>query len=127
RQDSRKKGQVAKSTDVNTAIILLLVFLFLWLFGGKLGETIFNIMRHSLQTYLLLDVNEGNIESVFYELVFEVAFVIFPIMLIALIAGVLASFIQVGPLFAPEAIKLQLSKLDPIKGAKRIFSMRALV
>ncbi len=127
RQDQRKKGQVAKSTDVNTAIILLLVFLFLWIFGESLGQTLFDLLKHSFQTYLLTNINEGNIEGIFFELVFEAALVLLPIMLIAMIAGIFASFVQVGALFAPEAIKMQLSKLDPIKGAKRIFSVRALV
>ncbi len=127
REDTRKKGQVAKSTDVNTAIILLLVFIFLWVFGESFAETIFNIMRHSFQTYILMDVTEANVKSAFFELVVEVSLILLPIMLIAMIAGMLSSFIQVGPLFAPEVIKFQLNKLDPIKGAKRIFSVRALV
>jgi flagellar biosynthetic protein FlhB len=127
RQDSRKKGQVAKSTDVNTAIILLLVFLFLWLFGGLLGQTLIDLLKHTFQTYLLMEMTEGNIAAIFQELVMEAAMVLLPIMLIALLAGVAASYIQVGVLFAPEAIKMKLSKLDPIKGAKRIFSIRALV
>ncbi|KHF39763.1 flagellar biosynthesis protein FlhB [Halalkalibacter okhensis] len=127
RQDTRKKGQVAKSTDVNTAIILLLVFLFLWLFGGLLGETLFNLLKHTFQTYLLMEMTEANIAALFWELVMESAIVLLPIMMIALIAGVAASYIQVGVLFAPEAIKMKLSNFDPIKGAKRIFSIRALV
>ncbi|NEU29357.1 flagellar biosynthesis protein FlhB [bacterium LRH843] len=127
RQDQRKKGQVAKSSDLNTAIILLLVFLFLWLFGGMLGQTLLNLLKHTFQTYLLMDVTEENFMAMFYEIIMESALVLLPIMLIAMLAGVLASFMQVGALFAPEAIKMQLSKLDPIKGAKRIFSVRALV
>ncbi|WP_066151101.1 flagellar biosynthesis protein FlhB [Halalkalibacter krulwichiae] len=127
RQDTRKKGQVAKSTDVNTAIILLFVFLFLWLFGGLLGETLINLLTHTFQTYLLLEITEANFSSIFLELIFEAAIVLIPVMTIALIAGLAASYMQVGVLFAPEAIKLKLSKLDPIKGAKRIFSIRALV
>ncbi|MFC0558589.1 flagellar biosynthesis protein FlhB [Halalkalibacter alkalisediminis] len=127
RQDTRKKGQVAKSTDVNTAIILLLVFLFLWLFGGMLGGTLLNLLKHTFQTYLLMDVTESNFAGIFTELVLEAAIVLLPIMLIALLAGVASSYMQVGVLFAPEGIKMKLSKLDPIKGAKRIFSVRALV
>ncbi|MCM3713210.1 flagellar biosynthesis protein FlhB [Alkalihalobacillus oceani] len=127
RMDQRKKGQVAKSTDVNTAIILLLVFLFLWLFGGMLGQTLINLLKHTFQTYLLMDITGSSFGSIFYELTMESAMVLLPIMLIALIAGVAASYIQVGFLFAPEAVKMKLSKLDPIQGAKRIFSVRALV
>ncbi|GAE36044.1 flagellar biosynthesis protein FlhB [Halalkalibacter akibai] len=127
RQDTRKKGQVAKSTDINTAIILLLVFLFLWLFGGMMGSTLINLLKHTFQTYLLMDITEANFAALFIELILEAALVLLPVMVIALFAGLAASYMQVGVLFAPEAIKMKLSKLDPIKGAKRIFSVRALV
>nr|WP_238544470.1 EscU/YscU/HrcU family type III secretion system export apparatus switch protein [Geomicrobium sp. JCM 19037] len=39
-----------------------------------------------------------------------------PIMLVAAFAGVVASMMQVGVLFAPEAIKPKLSKINPLKG-----------
>ncbi|GAE29262.1 flagellar biosynthesis protein FlhB [Halalkalibacter hemicellulosilyticus] len=127
RQDTRKKGQVAKSNDVNTAIILLFVFLCFWFFGSYFGETLTNLMKHTFQTYLLETVNEPFIETLFIELLFQAALTFSPIMLIAMIAGVFASYIQVGPLFAPEALKMKISKLNPIQGAKRIFSVRAIV
>ncbi|ADC48089.1 flagellar biosynthesis protein FlhB [Alkalihalophilus pseudofirmus OF4] len=128
RQDSRKKGQVAKSTDVNTAIILLLVFLFLWFFGGAIiGSTLMDLMKHVFQTYLLMDVTPRSFEAMFKEIVMEAAVVLLPIMLVAMVAGVAASYIQVGPLFTTDPLKMKLSKIDPIKGFKRIFSVRAIV
>ncbi|MGO4887765.1 flagellar biosynthesis protein FlhB [Anaerobacillus sp. MEB173] len=127
KEETRKKGQVAKSTDVNTALSLLLVFFILWFIGGYVGNHLLELFQHTFQEYLLLDVTERTIEMVFLELVMETAIVISPILLIALIAGILSSYIQVGFLFAPEAIKMKLSKIDPIKGFKRIFSVRAIV
>ena len=50
-----------------------------------------------------------------------------PIMLVALIAGVAANYFQIGFLFSTESIQFKLDKLDPIKGFKRIFSMRSVV
>ncbi|WP_413381575.1 flagellar biosynthesis protein FlhB [Alkalihalobacillus sp. 1P02AB] len=128
RQDSRRKGQVAKSTDVNTAFILLAVFLFLWLFGGRmLGQAMYDFFRQNFQTYLLMDLTAKNLEVMFLDIIFQVAVVLLPIMLMALVAGVFASFIQVGVMFTTEPLKFNLTKIDPIKGAKRIFSVRALV
>ncbi|MDE5412950.1 flagellar biosynthesis protein FlhB [Alkalihalobacterium chitinilyticum] len=127
RQDSRKKGQVAKSTDVNTAIIMLLVFLFLWFIGHMVGDYLLAMLIHTFQNYMLLDLTEVNLQMVLNEVTVTSATVLLPIMLVALIAGVFSSYLQVGPLFAPEAIKPKLSKLDPIKGFKRIFSVRAIV
>ncbi|MDV2685445.1 flagellar biosynthesis protein FlhB [Alkalihalophilus lindianensis] len=128
RQDSRKKGQVAKSNDVNTAVILLLVFLFLWFFGGAIvGSTLLDLLKHVFQTYLLMNVTPRSFELMFYEIIMEAAVVLLPIMLVAMVAGVFASYVQVGPLFTTDPLQMKLSKIDPIKGFKRIFSVRAIV
>ena len=50
-----------------------------------------------------------------------------PIMLVALVAGVAANYFQVGFLFSTETIQFKLEKIDPIKGFKRIFSLRSVV
>ncbi|WP_100404470.1 flagellar biosynthesis protein FlhB [Bacillus solitudinis] len=128
RQDSRNKGQVPKSNDINTALILLIVFLFLWLFGGAiLGTTMTDILKHVFQSYLLLEVTEQNFEMIFYDLIMQAATVLLPVLLMALIAGVFSSYIQVGALFTTEPLKMSLSKINPLKGLKRLFSMRAIV
>jgi len=127
KQDSRKKGQAAKSQDVNTAIVLLSVFLF-FLFGGSyLGDQILALMKYSLGDFMLTELTEANIQSVL--LVFLKEFFIFlaPIMAVALIAGIAANYMQIGFLFSTEPLTPKLEKLDPIKGFKRIFSVRALV
>lgn len=127
RQETRKKGQVAKSTDINTAIILLIVFIFLWLIGGFVGEQITNMMRFMFQEFLLLILTPESVESLFIELSKQVVIIVAPIMLVSMLAGVLSNYIQVGFLFAPEAISMKLSKLNPIEGFKRIYSIRAIV
>src|SRR5690625_7055795 len=49
------------------------------------------------------------------------------IMSISSIIAIVANFLQVGFLFTTELLKFDLKKIDPIQGAKRIFSIRALV
>lgn len=53
RQDAKKKGQTAKSQDVNTAIGLLAVFLFLSFFASSMGNISMDIFRHAFNEYLL--------------------------------------------------------------------------
>ncbi|MDZ5473466.1 flagellar biosynthesis protein FlhB [Bacillus sp. 31A1R] len=127
RQDSRKKGQVAKSQDVNTAIGLLAVFLFLFFAGGYFLEIIFYLFRHSFQDYMKMELTEQNVFVIFMDILNELMLLLGPIMIVALIAGVAANYMQFGLLFSTEAIQPKLEKLDPIKGAKRIFSIRAIV
>ncbi|MBS4189246.1 flagellar biosynthesis protein FlhB [Bacillus sp. FJAT-49705] len=127
RQDARKKGQVAKSQDVNTAIVLLGVFLFLLIGGSYLKDIVIYIMSHTLQEYMLMELTEANIQMLFLAILKELVLLLGPIMLVAMVGGIIANYMQVGFLFSTEAIQPKLEKLDPIKGFKRIFSVRAIV
>ncbi|WP_102271445.1 flagellar biosynthesis protein FlhB [Cytobacillus massiliigabonensis] len=127
RQDSRKKGQVAKSQDVNTAISLLAVFLFFLFAGSYMKDIVLYVMKHSFQDIMLTELTEANVQSVFLAILKELVFLLGPIMFVALIAGVASNYMQVGILFSTEVIQPKLEKLDPIKGFKRIFALRALV
>lgn len=127
RQEARKKGQVAKSTDINTAISLLVVFLFFLVAGQLLGGAFIDVFHETYQHDLLKTITIEEVHSIFIKLVIEMAYVLGPIMLIALLAGIGANFMQVGFLFSTEAIQMKLSKIDPIQGFKRIYSLRAIV
>ncbi|PYZ98032.1 flagellar biosynthesis protein FlhB [Alteribacter lacisalsi] len=125
--DSRRKGQVAKSTDVNTAFILVFVFLCLWFAGSFAAAEIFTIGQYTFTNLLTLELTPGNVEALFLDLLKQVAVITGPFMAAAVLAAVLGNYLQVGFLFAPETIKLKLSKINPISGFKRIYSVRALV
>ncbi|MGJ9381425.1 flagellar biosynthesis protein FlhB [Salipaludibacillus neizhouensis] len=127
RKEERNKGQVAKSADVNTAIILLVVFLFFGVIGTFVVDQLFAMARFTFTDYLLLELSEENVVAMFMEFTYQSTIVLAPIMLVTICAAIFSNYIQVGFLFAPEAIQVKLSKLDPIKGFKRIFSVRALV
>jgi flagellar biosynthesis protein FlhB len=127
RQESRRKGQVAKSSDINTAISLLVVFLFLWIGGKFFFQLITANFRSGLGTTILMDITEGSIHELFIQLSIDAVKVVGPIMLIALIAGIFSNFIQVGALFSTEAIQMKLERINPLQGFKRIYSLRAIV
>ncbi|QHT46671.1 flagellar biosynthesis protein FlhB [Bacillus sp. SB49] len=127
RKDTRKKGQVPKSQDVNTGFLLLLVFGVLYLTGGFMKETMTGMYEHAFTDYLYMDLTEERTASVFLEMTTEAAKVVAPVMGIAILAGLASNLLQVGVMFTSEPLKMDLKRLDPIKGAKRIFSARALV
>lgn len=127
RQDTRKKGQVAKSQDVNTAIILFSVFLFLSFSGPYLKNIVLSIYKVVFQEFLLLELTEQNLQTIIMTLLKELVLFLGPIMIVAMVAAIAANYLQVGFLFSTEAIQFKLEKIDPIKGFKRIFSLRAIV
>ncbi|MBB6452908.1 flagellar biosynthetic protein FlhB [Salirhabdus euzebyi] len=127
RQDSRKKGQVAKSQDVNTAILLFIMFMFFIFIGGFMQEIFMGLYEKTFVEYIHWDLTEENVEKVLLESTIEITKAIAPVMAVAVIAGFAANYLQIGFLFTTEPLKFDLKKMDPIKGAKKIFSVRAIV
>lgn len=127
KQETRKKGQVAKSTDINSAIMLLLTFIFLWLIGGYAGKQIITFLQFMYMEYLLFELTDENVQSLFIEITTQSVIIVAPIMLVAFLAAIFSNYLQVGFLFAPEAIQMKLSKLNPIEGFKKIYSVKAIV
>ncbi|MFC4557132.1 flagellar biosynthesis protein FlhB [Virgibacillus kekensis] len=127
RQDERKKGKVAKSQDINTAFLLFFCFMILMVFGGSMKDSMTTMFRYSFTEYISWDVTVESVNQVFLETMIEMGKMLAPIMLIAMVAGLAANLTQIGFLFTTDPLKMDLKKLDPIQGAKRIFSARALV
>ncbi|WP_282034533.1 flagellar biosynthesis protein FlhB [Metabacillus indicus] len=127
REDVRKKGQVAKSADVNTAIGLLTVFLAFLFIGPFMMKQLLALMKSSLQETLLLQLSEKNVHELMMQIAVQSAYMGGPIMGVALIAGIAGNYLQVGFLFSTEAVQMKLEKINPIQGFKRIYSLRAVV
>ncbi|MGM8364122.1 flagellar biosynthesis protein FlhB [Virgibacillus sp. W0181] len=127
RTDERNKGKVAKSQDVNTAILLLFSFIILAVFGTFMKNNMLALYEYTFTEYIHWDVTTNTIVQIFKEVMIQLTKIVAPLMVIAIIAGIAANLLQVGILFTTEPLKFDLKKIDPIKGAKRIFSIRALV
>lgn len=127
RQDERKKGKVAKSQDVNTAILLLFALMMLYVFGNSMKDRMTSMYEHAFTEFIHWQVTETTVAQVFNGAAMETAMMLAPVMIIAIIAALAANFMQIGFLFTTEPLKFDLKKIDPIQGAKRIFSLRAIV
>ncbi|MUV39945.1 Flagellar biosynthetic protein FlhB [Lentibacillus sp. JNUCC-1] len=127
REDERKKGKVAKSQDINTAVLLLFCFIILIAFGGFMKNGMLALYHQAFTEYINWNVTTETVMQVFVESVIQMAKILAPVMIVAIIAGVAANLAQFGFMFTGEPLKPDLKKIDPIQGAKRIFSVRALV
>ena len=126
RADARKKGQVARSQELNSAFVLLIGF-----FGLKLlWDSIYGSIA-AYTTYVFTNLNQTvdteNIVRIFIGIVLILAKTAFPIMLFIMLIGLAINFFQVGLNFNTESIEFKLDKLNPINGFGRIFSKRSLV
>jgi flagellar biosynthesis protein FlhB len=127
RQEARKKGNIAKSPEINTAVTLLVAVIAL----KASGNILYRYFSYMLEKYLLelsvTDVNMLNISMIFIEIGFHILIVIVPVMLIFMFSAIISNLLQVGFLFTLEPIKPSFSKLNMLKGFKKLFSKEALV
>ncbi|PXW92515.1 flagellar biosynthetic protein FlhB [Streptohalobacillus salinus] len=127
REDTRKKGQVAKSQDVNTAITLFFMFMGFMLLGPYWKMRLTGMFSKVFSEYTLWTLNYDQIHTIFVEVVFYVGITVAPILGVAMISAIASNLIQVGFLFTSEPLQFKLDKINPIAGLKRLFSPRALV
>ncbi len=129
RDEARKEGQVAKSQEITTALMFLIAFTTLSLMSNYIVTRVISIMSNSFvrisdwDDIFVIDYIKVYLNDIaVYTLI-----TVLPIMLIILLAGVINNVIQVGWKPTTKPLKPKFSKLDPIKGFKRIFAMRALI
>ncbi|MFD0587569.1 flagellar biosynthesis protein FlhB [Paenibacillus sp. GCM10027627] len=127
REESRKKGQVAKSSDLPAALILLFVFASFAMLGGFYKSRINDMFGGLFQDWLTMEITTENVMSLFLNIAKQSLIMLLPIFSIVVVIGVLGNVVQFGFLLTGEPLKMQISKLNPIEGFKRIFSMRSLV
>ncbi|MCB9996484.1 MAG: flagellar biosynthesis protein FlhB [Rhodospirillales bacterium] len=126
-EESRKKGQVALSREINNWVMLLAATLLI----GMSAPSVFSRLKQHMQAYLekahQLPGMPGGLGNLLHDSFLSVLGILMLPLLILIFAAIAGPFLQVGPLFAPEVIKPDFSKVSPIKGFKRLFSLRALM
>lgn len=127
RSDARQKGNVAKSTEINSVFVLLTGLLLLRFFGPWLVENISEIITKSGKLIASPELTTTSVIQYFRESVILFFKLSLPISLSILLIGVLANIIQIGIIFTFHPMIPNLEKINPLTGFKRMFSLRSLV
>lgn len=128
RQQAREQGQVAKSQDLGSAVLLLLGLLCLMMLGGAVVEFLEGYARRHLGedgAWLSADLNFALAE--WNTTLSAMARVMLPLFGILLLGAVGINVVQIGFLFLPEKLTPDITRLDPLKGIKRLFSISNVV
>ncbi len=128
RQEARERGQVARSHDLTTALIVLAACLCLHFFARPSMERLGDVMVRSFRSLAAERGGEpfgvGTVLQTAGAAALVGLDVILPIAAIIFAVAVAANLVQVGFLFTEEPLAPDLTRLDPLKGAMRIFSPR---
>ena len=127
KQDSRKKGQVARSRELGTAVVMMAGAVSLMYAGFPIIESISSLFRTSYTLSRQQIFSSDSASLILISGSKDVIFAMSPILIILLVASIIGPSLTGGWIFSGESIKPKLSKLNPIEGMKRIFSVKGLM
>jgi len=125
RKDAREKGQVARSQEVNTFVVLLagvivLVFMHRYFIEGI--EGIFLVSFNTSLSYL----EPQSVQGFAYGIWKRFFPILAPLFIGVMVSGLAANLAQVGFHLTTEQLSPKFDRINPVSGLKRIFSWRSV-
>ena len=127
KKDARKQGNIAKSSEVNTAMTFLAILVVVYTMSDFIVFEVKNFMVNMLSGNLSMTINNNTLKVLMFKIILSFMKVILPICLIIMAFGIIGNLIQTGFFFSGESLKPKFSKLNPINGFKNMFSLKSLV
>ena len=125
-EEARKKGQVSNSKEVTSFAILLgggaTVVASPWLIQPGLEAC-----RGLIEGAANVSVDRGAVQSVLTDLLIAALLTAGPVFALLMFIGVAVNVAQSGFIFTAEPLKLELNRISPISGLKRLFSLKSIV
>ena len=127
RQQAREKGSVARSQDLNSAVLLLGAAMTLSFFGAGMIDGLGEILKSLIRQAGTTKFDDASTGILIRQQVFAVAKILLPFLLTIMLIGVLINVTQVGFHISWKAAAPKWERLNPITGFQRFFSVRSLV
>src|SRR5262245_60987245 len=126
-EEARKRGQIPRSRDLNSAAVMLVGGAALYMLGEGIGGQLYALVRRGLTISRDQALDSAYLLPALGTAAAEGLRACAPVMGLILLAAILAPLALGGWSFSTEAIAPQFNRLDPLEGLKRSFSMRSLV
>ncbi|MBP2635827.1 MAG: flhB [Firmicutes bacterium] len=127
KEEAKKKGQVAKSSEISSAFVILAGFYTLKLLGVSVYTELASYMTACLSSLATGDLTIHAVQLLFFSVGIVIVKTILPLLLTIMLISVLINFMQVGVIFSPNVLMPDFGKINPLSGFQRLFSKRSLV
>ena len=127
RREARKKGNVAKSMEINSAAIILFGTAILFFAGGHIFQGIRDLVRDHLARAATQTLAADGMTDFYIRHAVQMVQILGPALLTLVVVALAANIAQVGFIWAAEALAPNPSKLNVVAGIKRLFSLRSFV
>lgn len=132
-EDARKNGQVSRSKEIGNAFGLLALFIVLKIWIGYIGNSFlefFGGVYSQIPSVIKRfdgEVPFTSMRAVFNNMVLEIIMIAVPVFVVGVIVAFLSDLIQVKWKPTTKPLKPKFSKLNPVKGFKKILSPESLM
>jgi len=119
--ESREKGQVAKSVEINSLVIFTTGLMFLYFSHSMIGENLSKVTIKIFSSLDVLNLNMNTFQIYVKDGLWFLAFTIFPIFAGLFITAFIAATSQVGFKMSMKALAPKGERFNIFKGVKKVF------
>lgn len=124
---AREEGQVARSKELTTTMVLLAGVMGLIVFGGRLSDAMLGIMRFNFSMPREAAFDENLMLVHLGNTAVAAVFALIPYFILIIVAAVIGPVMLGGFLISAKAIAPKMSRMNPIKGLQRMFSLTSMI
>ncbi|MBO1924544.1 flagellar biosynthesis protein FlhB [Thiomicrorhabdus sp. 6S3-12] len=126
-REAREKGQIPRSKELTTLLMTLSAAVFLYLYGAQMMNDFETLLTRGLSFSRDVAFDQKKLADLIIAIMIEGILMILPFLLLMLFIAIVSPMLLGGWAFSTKAMAPSFSKLNPIKGIKRIFSAQALM
>jgi flagellar biosynthetic protein FlhB len=127
KQESRDKGEIARSKELTTVLMMLVSGAGFFFLGSDLIAELMQILRSTLTIERSLIFDTNALPSLFLGVLQTAILAVTPLFLLLVITAIVAPMAMGGWTFSVKPLQPDLKKMDPIKGLGRVFSLKGLM
>ena len=127
REEARKKGQVARSSELSSVAILMSGILILGALGSYMYTKLSTFMVDVLSNASFVELTLINITVILETWFKQYLWIVGPLIILLVLSALIVNYAQVGILFTAEPLIPKANRISPLSGIKRIFSSKGLV
>ena len=125
--DSRKKGQVPRSRELNTMLVTFIGSCGLIFSTNSISRSLNEIMLHNFQLPIAHMMDKSFMLPHFTESSLTALFAIAPYLALMFVVALFGPMMIGGMSFSAKAMAFKASRLSPFSGLKRMFGVQGLV
>lgn len=126
-RDARKKGQVAKSRDLNTVVILIAAVAAIWVSAGFMAEQLQYAMKYSFTVAARTNITVADLVHYASINFYQYIKAVLPVLVVVTVAALAVGYLQIGPVFSADPLTPQMKRLNAIENLKNMFKATTFI